>query len=180
MERAAALQAEGKLTSICSYCSRMKRGILYQACRREGYNVLALGQHLDDLAESFVMSAFYNGKLRTMKANYRIGKGDLRVIRPLIYVREAMTRSFSQSNILPIIEDNCPACFEAPKQRHRVKRVLAAQEHENPELMGNLLRAMKPIININNSQYNLHGDTAPAEGDEDDDEDVQVEGDLAT
>jgi tRNA(Ile)-lysidine synthase TilS/MesJ len=58
--------------SICSWCSRMKRGALYAVCRREGYNVLVLGQHLDDLAESFVMSAFHNGFLRSMKANYVI------------------------------------------------------------------------------------------------------------
>ncbi len=57
-------------TSICSWCSRMKRGALYNCCRREGYNVLVLAQHLDDLAESFLMSSFHNGNLRTMKANY--------------------------------------------------------------------------------------------------------------
>ena len=59
-----------KKISLCAFCSRMKRGILYSCARREGYNVLALGQHLDDLAESFIMSIFYNGKLRTMKAHY--------------------------------------------------------------------------------------------------------------
>lgn len=58
--------------SICSFCSRMKRGRLYSCARREGYNVLALGQHLDDLAESFLMSAFHNGLLRTMKASYTV------------------------------------------------------------------------------------------------------------
>lgn len=58
--------------SICSFCSRMKRGRLYAAARREGYNVLALGQHLDDLAESFLMSTFHNGRLRSMKAHYYI------------------------------------------------------------------------------------------------------------
>lgn len=42
-------------------------GALYTCCRKNDYNVLVLGQHLDDLAESFVMSAFFNGKLRTMK-----------------------------------------------------------------------------------------------------------------
>ena len=59
-------------TSICSFCSRLKRGRLYSAARREGYNVLALGQHLDDLAESFLMSLFHNGLLRTMKAAYTV------------------------------------------------------------------------------------------------------------
>jgi len=47
--------------SICAFCSRMKRGMIYTAARREGYNVIAMGQHLDDLAESFVMSSFHNG-----------------------------------------------------------------------------------------------------------------------
>ncbi len=58
--------------SFCSFCARMKRGIIYNCARREGYNVIALGQHLDDLAESFIMSSFHNGLLRTMKANYTI------------------------------------------------------------------------------------------------------------
>jgi hypothetical protein len=75
-------------SSICAFCSRMKRGRMYAAARREGYNVLALGQHLDDLAESFFMSVFHNGRLRTMKANYTVKEGDLRVVRPFVYVRE--------------------------------------------------------------------------------------------
>lgn len=81
--------------SICSFCSRMKRGMIYSCARREGYNVIAMGQHLDDLAESFVMSSFHNGQLRTMKANYTIDKGDLRVIRPLVTCREKLFKDFS-------------------------------------------------------------------------------------
>merc|ERR1719313_1913019 len=61
-----------KRPSICAFCSRMKRGMLYSCMRENGYTALALGQHLDDLAESFVMSAFQNGALRTMKANYLV------------------------------------------------------------------------------------------------------------
>ena len=56
----------------------MKRGVMYATARREGYNVLALAQHLDDLAESFLMSAFHGGQLRTMKANYLNREGDVR------------------------------------------------------------------------------------------------------
>lgn len=69
LQQAAQLES---LNSICSFCSRMKRGRIYAAARREGYNVLAFGQHLDDLAESFVMSIFHNGRLRTMKAHYTV------------------------------------------------------------------------------------------------------------
>jgi tRNA(Ile)-lysidine synthase TilS/MesJ len=70
LQQAATLEKGCK--SVCSFCSRMKRGRLYAAARKHGYNVLALGQHLDDLAESFLMSAFHNGRLRTMKAHYYI------------------------------------------------------------------------------------------------------------
>jgi tRNA 2-thiocytidine biosynthesis protein TtcA len=90
-----------------------------------GYNVIAMGQHLDDLAESFVMSSFHNGQLRTMKANYTIDKGDLRVIRPLVTCREKLFKDFSDQVKLPVISDNCPACFSAPKERHRIKLMLA-------------------------------------------------------
>lgn len=70
LEQAATLEKGCK--SVCSFCSRMKRGRLYAAARAYSYNVLALGQHLDDLSESFFMSVFHNGRLRTMKAHYYI------------------------------------------------------------------------------------------------------------
>ncbi|XP_065179640.1 uncharacterized protein LOC135810102 [Sycon ciliatum] len=133
-------------TSICSFCSRMKRGRLYAAMRREGYNVLAMGQHLDDLTESFMMSCFHNGLLRTMKANYTVQSGDLRVIRPLVFVREEMLRHFAEQARLPVITENCPACFEAPKERHRVKRLLAEQEAIFPQLYRSLQSALHPLM----------------------------------
>ena len=132
--------------SICAFCARMKRGMIYNCARREGYNVIAMGQHLDDLAESFVMSSFHNGVLRTMKANYTINKGDLRVIRPLIYTREQIFRDFAEKIKLPVITDNCPACFSAPKERHRVKLMLAQQENLFPNLFQSLLKTMQPLI----------------------------------
>ncbi len=107
--------------SICSFCARMKRGIIYSCARREGYNVIAMGQHLDDLAESFLMSSFHNGMLRTMKANYVIDQGDLKVIRPLVYCREKLFKEFVLDTNLPVIQENCPACFSAPKVKIKHK-----------------------------------------------------------
>lgn len=135
-----------ELTSICSFCSRMKRGRLYHCARREGWNVLAMGQHLDDLAESFMMSFFQNGLLQTMKANYRVKEGDLRVIRPFSFVRERDTREFAEGSHLPIIPENCPACFEAPKERHRMKQMLASQEVLHPKLFFSIKEALRPLM----------------------------------
>jgi tRNA(Ile)-lysidine synthase TilS/MesJ len=132
--------------SFCAYCSRMRRGILYATAREQGYNVLVLGQHLDDLAESFLMSAFHNGRLRTMKAHYVIDAGDLRVIRPLVYVRERQTADFARRAGLPAIFDNCPACFRMPTQRQEMKQLLAIQEQTHKRLFANLLSTMRPLM----------------------------------
>ncbi len=132
--------------SYCAFCSRIKRGIMYNTAREHGFNVIALAQHLDDLAESFMMSAFHGGQLRTMKANYVIDEGDLRVIRPLVYARERQTREFSISTKLPVIPDSCPACFAMPTQRQHFKELLAAEEQSNKTLFKSLLTTMKPLM----------------------------------
>ncbi|MEJ2059957.1 MAG: ATP-binding protein [Gammaproteobacteria bacterium] len=132
--------------SYCAFCARMKRGVMYDTARQQGYNVLALAQHLDDLAESFLMSAFHGGKLKTMKAHYTIDAGDLRVIRPLVYVRERQTAAFAEDAGLPVIHENCPACFDMPTQREHMKQLLQQEEAGNPRLMKSLLSAMQPLI----------------------------------
>jgi tRNA 2-thiocytidine biosynthesis protein TtcA len=134
--------------SYCSWCARMKRGVMYATARRHGFNVLALAQHLDDLAESFLMSAFHGGCLKTMKAHYRIAAGDLRVIRPLVYVRERQTRDFALRADLPVVHDSCPACFTMPTQRQHMKALLANEERDNPQLFKSLLSTLKPLMAV--------------------------------
>ena len=64
-----------------------------------------------------------------MKANYTIEAGDVRVIRPLVYVREKSTRDFSMDVHLPVINENCPACFEEPKVRNITTIILSYMVH---------------------------------------------------
>lgn len=137
---------DDKSFSFCAYCSRMKRGIIYALARRHGYNVIALAQHLDDLAESFLMSAFHRGQLRTMKAHYTVDAGDLRVVRPLVYARERQTAAFAEAAELPVVPDNCPACFQAPTEREHMKALLLGEEQRYKHLFKNLLTAMRPLM----------------------------------
>lgn len=143
MERA---QAHMQNDSYCSWCARMKRGTMYAAARAHAYNVLALGQHLDDLAESFLLSAFHGGRLQTMKAHYHNDAGDVRIIRPLVYTRERQLRAFSEAAGLPVIRDNCPACFRMPTQRQHMKELLAQEESHNKRLFLSLLSTMRPLM----------------------------------
>lgn len=94
--------------------------ILLLLCRRKQtrwpmFSLLALKLFLFLFFTSFMMSVFHNGILRTMKAHYQVSEGDLRVIRPFVSVREKSLRDFAESRKLPIIAENCPACFEQPK-----------------------------------------------------------------
>ncbi|MDJ0832779.1 MAG: ATP-binding protein [Gammaproteobacteria bacterium] len=132
--------------SFCAFCSRMRRGLMYKTARQGNYNVLALGQHLDDLAESFLLSALHGGQLRTMKAHYVNDDGDIRIIRPFVYVRERQLREFAGHAALPVIEDNCPACFAKPTQRQHMKQLLAAQEADYPQTFKTLLSTLKPLM----------------------------------
>jgi tRNA 2-thiocytidine biosynthesis protein TtcA len=132
--------------SFCSFCARMRRGALYRLARDNGYNVLALAQHLDDVAESFLMSVFHAGTLHTMRAHYRIDAGDLRVIRPFVYVRERQLKDFAQAAGLPVIADNCPACFRKPTERQAMKDLLAREEGRHNRLFPNLLQAVRPLL----------------------------------
>lgn len=92
-------------SGACSFCDRSVRTQLYSLAKRNGYNVLALGQHLDDLTESFLVSVFHGGVLKTMKAHYYIRREDLRVIRPFIYVREKALKQFAEGKKLRISQE---------------------------------------------------------------------------
>jgi hypothetical protein len=77
-----------------------------------------------------------------------VDAGDVRVIRPLMHVRQRETSSFAYGCGLPVIADNCPACYEAPKERRHIKKMLAAQEAVFPPLsrssVGLWRRSMNP------------------------------------
>jgi len=132
--------------SYCSFCSRIKRGVMYKTARDYKFNVIALAQHLDDLAESFLMSAFHGGKLKTMKAHYVNDDGDLRIIRPLVYARERQTHDFALNNGMPVVPDSCPACFAMPTQRQHMKELLAKEELHNKLLFKSLQTTMLPLM----------------------------------
>lgn len=138
-----------KKNALCALCSRIRRGALYATAREHHYNVLALGQHFDDAVESFLMSALHEGKLNTMKAHYINNEGDLRVIRPLILVRERQLTDFAQRAGFPLITDNCPGEL-GPSRRLEIKQLLAAEEHRYPMIFKSLQQALQPLLERDN------------------------------
>lgn len=92
------------------------------------------------------MSVMHNGFLRTMKAHYRINAGDMSVIRPMAYCRESLMTEFAKATNLPVINENCPACFEEPKERARIKKLLSREETLYPNLYDNIRRSLIPLM----------------------------------
>mmetsp|Transcript_16178 Transcript_16178/g.24424 ORF Transcript_16178/g.24424 Transcript_16178/m.24424 type:complete len:1204 (-) Transcript_16178:222-3833(-) len=147
VERANKSGRDGSVvSSLCAFCARMKRGNLYACARKNKCNKLVLAQHLDDCAESFLMSVMHNGFLRTMKAHYKINAGDISVIRPMVYCRESLMTEFAKAAHLPVINENCPACFEEPKERARVKKLLSREETLYPNFYDNIRRSLLPLM----------------------------------
>ena len=142
-ERAA---EEMRGTSFSAYSARMRRGVMYRVAREQGCNVLALAQHLDDIAQSFLMSMFNAGELRTMKAHYRVDAGDLRVIRPLVYCRERQLADFARAAGLPVVPDTHSVNFPEATRRAHMRGLLEREERLHTPLMQNLLNAMRPLL----------------------------------
>jgi len=126
----------------CSFCARLRRGVLYRLAGELGCNKIALGHHADDLIESFLMSAFYNGEIRSMPPKLLAEDGVNVVIRPLCYVSEEETRAFAREMGFPVINCGCPVCGGSAMKRHKVKALLNKLEAEEPGIKDNLLAAL--------------------------------------
>ena len=137
-----------KNSSFCSFFSRMRRGALYSAALKGGYNKVALGHHFDDAVESFFMNFMYNGALRSLPPKYKASNG-LEVIRPLILVRERQLIDCAKANDFPLVGDEaCPAFrfdVKMPHARANTKKMLKEMEENNHELFISLKAAFEHI-----------------------------------
>jgi tRNA 2-thiocytidine biosynthesis protein TtcA len=137
------LTPEGATT--CAVCSRLRRGILYNAAAEMGCSKIALGHHRDDLIESLLLSMLFAGKMRSMPPKLRSDDGRNTVIRPLCFASEADVAAFAASAGFPIIP--CDLCgSQEDLQRKRVKRLLSDLEREHPGVRASLFASMGNVL----------------------------------
>jgi tRNA 2-thiocytidine biosynthesis protein TtcA len=136
------LVPEGR--TMCSLCSRMRRGALYRYAGENGVTKIALGHHRDDIVETLFLNLFHGGRLKAMAPKLRSDDGRHVVIRPLAYIAERDIARYARARAFPIIP--CNLCGSQPNlQRATIKRMLAAWEREQPGRTESIFSALRNV-----------------------------------
>ena len=130
--------------TMCSLCSRLRRGALYRVAGELGATKIALGHHRDDVLATFFLNLFYQGKLKAMPAKLLSDDGRNIVIRPLAYVAEEDLAAYAEAKRFPIIP--CNLCGSQENlQRKLVGEMLRAWEGQHPGRIESILRALTDV-----------------------------------
>src|SRR5690242_11038388 len=131
--------------TMCSLCSRLRRGVLYRVAGELGATKIALGHHRDDILATFFLNLFFGGKLKTMPPKLVSDDGKHVVIRPLAYVRERDLARYAQHMQFPIIP--CNLCgSQEHLQRKQVTAMLREWEKKYPGRLESVFNAMGNVV----------------------------------
>ena len=160
---------EGK--TLCSLCSRLRRGILYRVADELGATKVALGHHRDDILQTFFLNMFFAAKLKGMPPKLVSDDGKHIVIRPMAYVAEKDLTAWAAHRGFPIIP--CTLCGSQENlQRKQVGAMLREWEKKHPGRVENMFSALQntvPSHLMDSAQYDFKGlrptGVASADGD---------------
>ena len=130
--------------TMCSLCSRLRRGNLYTIADEVGATKIALGHHRDDIIETFFMNLFNGARIEAMPAKYLTDDGRHIVIRPLAFCKESEIEVYSKAMNFPIIP--CTLCgSQENMMRKKVKKMIKDWDEEFPGRSSSLFNALRNI-----------------------------------
>ena len=131
--------------TMCSLCSRLRRGALYRVAGELGATKIALGHHRDDVLATFFLNLFHGGKLKTMPPKLVSDDGRHVVIRPLVYVRERDLARYAEASKFPLIP--CTLCGSQENlQRKQMSALLREWEKRFPGRIESIFNAMGNVV----------------------------------
>ncbi|MBX2849232.1 MAG: tRNA 2-thiocytidine(32) synthetase TtcA [Acidiferrobacterales bacterium] len=132
----------GKTT--CSFCSRLRRGILYRTAKQIGATKIALGHHMDDMVETLFLNMFHGARLKSMPPKLISDDKQNIVIRPMAYCRESDLAEYAAIQDFPIIP--CNLCGSQENlQRKVVKKMLSTWDAQHPGRVANVFKSMTRV-----------------------------------
>jgi len=144
---------EGK--TMCSLCSRLRRGILYRVARELKCNKLALGHHRDDMLQTLFLNMFFGGKLKGMPPKLTSDNGEFIVIRPLAYVAEKDLIRWAEHRQFPIIP--CSLCGSQENlQRKQVGNMLREWDKKFPGRLETMFTSLQNVVPSHLMDARLH------------------------
>ena len=140
--------------TMCSLCSRLRRGTLYRVAQEEGASKIALGHHRDDMVETLFLNMFYGGQLKAMPPKLVSDDGQHVVIRPLAYCPEQDLAEYAALRQFPLIP--CSLCGSQPNlQRAQIKQMPQDWERSHPGRIENLWRSLQQVVPSHLADPNL-------------------------
>jgi tRNA 2-thiocytidine biosynthesis protein TtcA len=131
--------------TMCSLCSRLRRGVLYRIASELGATKIALGHHRDDILATFFLNLFFGAKLKTMPPKLVSDDGRHVVIRPLAYVRERDLERYAEAMAFPIIP--CNLCGSQENlQRRQVGELLREWDKRHPGRLETIFNALGNVV----------------------------------
>lgn len=125
----------------CSLCAKMRRGVLHDFAKEAGCNKLALGHHMDDAAETFMMNLLRGGNIGCFRPVTYMSRKDIHVIRPMVLAKESLVLAAHGHGNLPLVKSKCP--MDGVSERQRVKNLIRELERDYPVLREKIIGAMQ-------------------------------------
>ncbi|HBR15090.1 MAG TPA: tRNA 2-thiocytidine(32) synthetase TtcA [Candidatus Omnitrophica bacterium] len=144
VEKAGSLSEERWEEIDCFRWSRHRRTALFDLADRQGFNKIAFGHHMDDIAETILLNQFYRGEIASMRPKQELFDGKVTIIRPLAYEREeTMIRLAQRLNITQIGQSKC--ANEETSHRLIIKKMLRQLEAVNPMIVQNIFKSLQNV-----------------------------------
>lgn len=127
----------------CFWCSWNRRKELFLAANKLGCTKIALGHHMDDIAETMLLNLFFQGEISTMKPKQELFEGKITLIRPLAYVEERLIKRFAKE--VKLGQDTCICAQSITSNRSRMGRIIRDLEKTCPDIKKNIFRSLKRV-----------------------------------
>jgi len=134
---------ERKEKNPCSLCVKLRKGAFHERLNALGANKAALGHHMDDAVETFLLSLIYEGRISCFEPVTTMDRSGITQIRPMLYAEEKRVVGLARKYAFPIVESTCP--MDKTSKRALVKQYMYELSRERRDFKIKTFRAMQRL-----------------------------------